>query len=415
MLGLDRRVQPIFLRFTFFRPLVLICYSSLNASDILSFSNRRLHYADNRTHQQKNRAFFHESRIIPSMSDVLYRIIDANFNRSREAFRVMEEYCRFGLNHTALAAKAKQLRHRLCGAISELDSVQLICSRDVAGDVGRELTIEKQLSRESLEDCFTAAAKRASEALRALAESTQSIDANVAAVMEKLRFEVYSLEQAIVLKACTSAKWATVRLYVLVNAGPETPHDNILKLSKACIAGGADCLQLRAKNLADGQLLSLAKAFCALCREASVVSIINDRVDIAILSGADGVHLGQDEIPVHQARKLAPMPLIIGLSTHSQGELAGAIDSGCDYVAIGPAFSSPTKPALAIAGLDYLKNALPVLKQAGMPHVAIGGIDQTNIHSLLDIGIKTVAVSSAVCNAENPQENCKALKNMLLK
>ena len=108
--------------------------------------------------------------------DVLYRIIDANFNRAREALRVMEEYCRFGLNHSGLAGKAKQCRHRLCEAISKLDSVKLICSRDVAGDVGRELKVEGQLSRQSIEDCFTAAAKRASEALRTLAESIQTID-----------------------------------------------------------------------------------------------------------------------------------------------------------------------------------------------------------------------------------------------
>ena len=349
------------------------------------------------------------------MSDVLYRIIDANFNRAREAFRVMEEYCRFGLNHSALSAKAKQLRHRLCEAVSKLDSVKLICSRDVASDVGKELKVEGQLSRKSIEDCFTAAAKRAGEALRALAESTQSIDAHVAVVMEQLRFEVYALEQEIFLKASTARKWDNVRLYILINAAPETQTEEILTLTRACISGGAESLQLRAKNLTDSQLLTLAESFTALCKEASVVSIINDRVDIAVLSEADGVHLGQDDIPVHKARCLARMPLIIGVSTHSQQELSKAIDSGCDYVAIGPAFPSPTKPHLQTAGVEYLKEALPILDQAGMYHVAIGGIDHTNIDSLLNIGIKTVAVSSAICDAENPQKNCEALRERLLK
>lgn len=346
---------------------------------------------------------------------VLYRIIDANFNRCREAFRVMEEYCRFGLNHTALAAKAKQLRHRLCEAISRLDAVKLLCSRDVAGDVGRAMKVDGQLSRQSLEDCFTAAAKRASEALRALAEALQSMDASAAAVMEQLRFEVYALEQETVLKASAAAKWAHVRLYVLINADPDTPREEVLQLTQQCIAGGADCLQLRAKGLPDGTWLSLAQAFTALCKEAGVVSIINDRVDIAILSGADGVHLGQDEIPVQKARQLSPMPLIIGVSTHAQSELDGALNSGCDYVAIGPAFPSPTKPNLSIAGLDYLKTALPQLTKAGLGHVAIGGIDQSNIPPLKAIGICTVAVSAAVCRTETPQTSCKILKEMLLK
>jgi len=363
----------------------------------------------------KNRVFFHYFSIIRVMSDVLYRIIDANFNRTREAFRVMEEYCRFGLNHAGLGGKAKQLRHRLCDAISQLDSVKLICSRDVAGDVGRELKVEGQLCRKSIEDCFTAAAKRASEALRALAESTQAIDAHVAGVMEQLRFEVYALEKETVLKASITEKWKPVRLYVLINAGPETPAEDVLNLSRACIAGGADCLQLRAKNITDAKLLPLAESFTKLCKETSVVSIINDRVDIAILSGADGVHLGQDEIGVHKARNLSPMPLIIGVSTHSQQELAQAIDSGCDYAAIGPAFVSPTKPDLHVAGPEYLKSALPILEKAGIGHVAIGGINLSNLNLLLKIGIKTIVVSSAVCDVENPQESCKALKEMLLK
>jgi len=349
------------------------------------------------------------------MSDVLYRIIDANFNRTREALRVMEEYCRFGLNHAGLGGKAKQLRHRLCDAISQLDPVKLLCSRDVAGDVGRELKVEGQLSRKSIEDCFTAAAKRASEALRALAESTQSINAHVAGVMEQLRFEVYALEKETVLKASIKEKWASVRLYVLINATGQTPTEDVLDLSLACIAGGADCLQLRAKNITDSQLLQLAESFTKLCKEASVVSIINDRVDIAILSHADGVHLGQDEIPVDKARKLAPIPLIIGVSTHTQQELMDAIESGCDYIAIGPAFASPTKPELRIAGLEYLKSALPILEEAGIPHVAIGGINPDNINSLLEIGVITVVASSAVCDTENPKESCKALKALLLK
>lgn len=327
----------------------------------------------------------------------------------------MEEYCRFGLNHAGLSGRAKQLRHRLCEAISRLDAVKLLCSRDTSGDVGRAMAVDGQLRRQSLEDCFTAAAKRAGEALRALAEALQSIDANAAAVMEQLRFEVYALEQETVLKASAAAKWAAVRLYVLINATGHTSHEDVLRQARACIAGGADCLQLRAKGLADGALLALAEAFTAVCRDAGVVSIINDRTDIAILAGADGVHLGQDEIPVRQARRLSPMPLIIGVSTHSQEELDDALGSGCDYAAIGPAFPSTTKPDLSLAGVEYLKIALPQLERAGLWHTAIGGITPGNLPSLLAIGIRTVAVSAAVCGAENPEACCKTLKEMLLK
>jgi thiamine-phosphate pyrophosphorylase len=348
------------------------------------------------------------------MSNVLYRIIDANFNRAREALRVLEEYCRFGLNHPGLAGKAKQMRHRLCEAVGKLDSVKLLCSRDVAGDVGKDLKVNGQLRRQSIEDCFTAAAKRASEAFRALAESTQAIDASVAATMEQLRFEVYALEKETVLKAAAAKKWENVCLYVLINATPEAPPGDVLRLCRDCIAGGADCLQLRAKNITDAQFLNLAEAFTTLCKETGIVSIINDRVDIALLSGADGVHLGQNEIPVSKARQLARSPLIVGVSTHNPDELSQAISDGCDYVGLGPAYPSTTKPQLPVAGLSYIRHALPLLEQAGIFHVAIGGINSKNLKELLQVGVKAIAVSEAAAGADDPGGSCKTLKTMLL-
>jgi thiamine-phosphate pyrophosphorylase len=322
------------------------------------------------------------------MTDVLYRIIDANFNRSREALRVMEEFCRFGLNSATLSGQAKQYRHLLCASMQEIDPQKRLINRDVSGDVGRELRVEGQLKRQSLQDCFTAAAKRAGEALRTLAESTQTINPSVAATMEKIRFSVYSLEN--------------------------TDDTQTLDLIKVCIENGADCLQLRAKNHCDSSLLDLSLKFTDLCAEADVVSIINDRADIAILSNADGVHLGQTEIPVSCAKKLAQYPLIVGLSTHNLDELRHAVDSGCDYVAIGPAFASPTKPHLNVAGPDYIKQAIPVLNQSGVCHVAIGGINPHNISSLLDLGVRAVAISSAISHSENPADSCKTLKDTLL-
>ncbi|MHC5145624.1 MAG: thiamine phosphate synthase [Planctomycetota bacterium] len=348
------------------------------------------------------------------MTDVLYRIIDANFNRSREALRVMEEFCRFGLNSATLSGQAKQYRHLLCASMQEIDPQKRLINRDVSGDVGRELRVEGQLKRQSLEDCFTAAAKRAGEALRTLAESTQTINPSVAATMEKIRFSVYSLEKEAGLLACTKQKFESVRLYVLINTTTGTDDTQTLDLIKVCIENGADCLQLRAKNHCDSSLLDLSLKFTDLCAEADVVSIINDRADIAILSNADGVHLGQTEIPVSCAKKLAQYPLIVGLSTHNLDELRHAVDSGCDYVAIGPAFASPTKPHLNVAGPDYIKQAIPVLNQSGVCHVAIGGINPHNISSLLDLGVRAVAVSSAISHSENPADSCKTLKDTLL-
>ncbi len=131
------------------------------------------------------------------MESAIYRIIDANFNRAREGARVVEEYCRFALDSKALSARAKQLRHRLCSAVGQLDQGHLLAARDSVGDVGREMKVDDQLSRKTLADCATAAAKRLPEALRALAETVQTIDPELAQQFEKLRFQAYTLEKDI--------------------------------------------------------------------------------------------------------------------------------------------------------------------------------------------------------------------------
>lgn len=348
------------------------------------------------------------------MTEILYRIIDANYNRAREAFRVMEEYCRFGLNNPSLSGQAKRCRHQLCDALQSISQELLLSNRDTEGDVGKELKVQGQLQRKSLQDCFFAAAKRASEALRALAETTQALDPAVAARMEKLRFEVYSLEKNAFLFASSKHKFESVRLYVLINATPQKDASEVIHLVKCCVENGADCIQLRAKDMPDSDLLSLAQRFAVLCKDGGIVSIINDRVDIAILSGADGVHLGQNEISVPDARKLVKGPFVIGVSTHNREELHNAIESGCDYAAVGPAFRSPTKPLIDVAGPEYLQKAVPILDNAGIFHVAIGGIHSNTMPDLLQIGVRTVAVSSDIENSEDPGKSCKTLKNLIL-
>lgn len=325
----------------------------------------------------------------------------------------MEEYCRFGLNNLSLASQAKGARHRLCEAIKSIDPILLISSRDADGDVGRAMKVDGQLQRTSVEDCFAAASKRASEALRALAESTQAIEPQVAAIMEELRFKVYSLEKRTVLLAYSKQKFKSVRLCVLINATQNTPESNVLSLIHTCVENGADCLQLRAKGLSDAEALTLADQFTSICKKSNVVSIINDRIDIALLTDADGVHLGQDDLPAERSRQLVHKPLIIGVSTHNLDELQKAIDSECDYVGLGPVYSSPTKPSVKVSGLDYIQQAIPIIDKAGIHHLAIGGINQDNIGQLLNFGIQAIAVSASIVSSKNPAESCMALKKAL--
>jgi thiamine-phosphate pyrophosphorylase len=338
------------------------------------------------------------------------RIIDANFNRAREACRVVEEYCRFVLNSSSLAGRAKQLRHELSASIGKLDAGRLIAGRDTLGDVGVGTTVEKQLTRGNLADCFTAGCKRLTEALRALAEVIRINNEPVAAAIEKLRYDAYTLEKDIVLFSDTSAKFKRVRLYIVITSN--LPAEAI-SLAHKCADGGADCIQLRAKDIEDDILFALAVEFVKICKDVGVVSIINDRADIAVACGADGVHLGQNDLPVKQARRLQLAPMITGKSTHSLEQLNAACAETPTYVGLGPVFATPTKPTADAVGLEYVQSATQELTGTGIGHVAIGGITPDNVEQVLNAGAKGIAVCSAVTHASDPSTACRAFKEKI--
>lgn len=344
------------------------------------------------------------------MERAIYRIIDANFNRAREGVRIIEEFCRFALNCSPLAERAKQLRHELSSAIGKLDAGRLISSRDTLGDVGIGKTVDKQLTRESLKDCFTASCKRLTEALRSLAEMIQTLNRPVAEAIEKLRYEAYTLEKDIVLFSEPAEKFKRVGLYVVISSS--LPAD-VISLTNLCVTGGADCIQLRAKGVEDNKFFAVAAEFVKVCRAADVVSIVNDRVDIAVAAGADGVHLGQKDLSIEQARKLQLAPLIIGKSTHSLEQLHSACKELPTYVSLGPVFSTGTKPDAEPVGLDYVRQATKELADTGVGSVAIGGITPDNIDDVLKAGARVIAVCSAVTNIEDPVTACRTLKEKI--
>lgn len=324
--------------------------------------------------------------------------------------RVMEEYCRFALNCELLSGRAKQLRHELSGAIGQLDAGALLAGRDTLGDVGVGLKVDNQLQRGSLADAFTAAAKRLPEALRALAETVQAESASIAATIERLRYEAYTFEKDVVLFAEPVEKFKRVRLYVIITSN--LPAD-ALSLASQCAAGGADCLQLRAKGIPDDRLFALAVEFAEICREMGALSMINDRADIATAAGADGVHLGQNDLPVEQVRRIQLSPLIVGKSTHSLGELEQAIPARPSYVSLGCVFPTPTKPKIEIAGFDYIRAGLARLRETGIGHVAIGGITRDNVEQVLTAGAERVAVCEAIAGAPNPGDACRRFKERI--
>ncbi len=201
---------------------------------------------------------------------------------------------------------------------------------------------------------------------------------------------------------------AGVRLYVLITESLcKRPWQEAARLA---IEGGADCLQLREKNLSSRELLWRARELVSICREGGAVSIINDRPDIAILAAADGVHVGQDDACATDVRRIIGPDKIIGVSTHRIEQARQALLDGADYIGVGPVFPSTTKPQEHLAGLEYARE---VKAELTIPAIAISGINAQNLPRLLETGINAVAVSSSVLSADDPKAAAIGLKQQI--
>jgi thiamine-phosphate pyrophosphorylase len=336
------------------------------------------------------------------------RILDANANRAREALRVLEDYARFVLDDTDLSTQLKTLRHDLAAALRQLHIDDAMLARDTAADIGTAISTPAEFVRQSLTDVVIAAGKRLSEALRVLEEIAKTIDAAPAAAIEQIRYRGYTLEQTLSRIAHQSGRFAEVQLYVLLTeALCRQPWEQTMN---ALIAGGAQCIQLREKALPDQEFLRRAKIVAERCRTAGVISIINDRPDIAQLAGADGVHLGQTDLPCAAARKLLGHGPIVGVSTENLTQARQAVRDGATYIGVGPMFPTSTKEKPRIAGPAYAAQAV---KSISVPCVAIGGIMPENVGEIAVVGVHSVAVCSAIIGDLDPAARCKEFLSKL--
>jgi len=202
----------------------------------------------------------------------------------------------------------------------------------------------------------------------------------------------------------------TGRLHVLTDTCLQT-HFSHLELAELAIAGGADTIQFRQKEGATRQMIRVAEQLQALCKRAGVTFIINDRVDVAIASHADGVHLGQDDFPVPLARKLLGEGAIIGGSAGSMEEARKCLLEGADYIGFGPVYPTTSKEdAGPAAGLGLLKQ---IVEAIPLPIIAIGGITADNTSPVIQTGVHGIAVISAVCCQSDPAEAAKCLRHLL--
>lgn len=205
---------------------------------------------------------------------------------------------------------------------------------------------------------------------------------------------------------------AAARLYLVCDANPRgRPLETVLR---AAIAGGVDVVQLREKRLGDEPLTDLARRAAELCRELGALFVVNDRPAVALAAGADGVHLGQDDTPVAEARELLGADALIGLSTHSPAEIdavaAGDNPGKVDYIGVGPVHATPTKPGRPATGLQLVTHAAA---HAALPFFAIGGIHARNAASVIDAGARRLAVVRAIAQAADPERAARELRALL--
>lgn len=199
------------------------------------------------------------------------------------------------------------------------------------------------------------------------------------------------------------------KLYLITNSDKFNSDDEFLDAVASALEGGVEIVQFREKNMPAKRMIELGKKIKQLCVEYSATFIVNDRADIAAIVGADGVHIGQDDMDVKSAREILGENAIVGVSTHTPEQALNAIEDGADYIVVGPVFTTSTKKDTNHVGLEYVKW---VSENITLPAFGTSGINLENCSKIFDAGLKRIAVTRAIIYAASP---CKAAINMLKK
>lgn len=338
----------------------------------------------------------------------LLRIIDANLNRSSEGLRVLEDVARFLLNDAELRQRLRTVRHDLAQETKSL-SARLLSQRNSVHDSGRpHFSRQKEVTADTgtlsgLLDLVVANARRVEEALRVMEEVAKLPEISPvlnSAGFERIRFSVYALEQDLVSRVSRREKVESIGgLYVIVDRQLLGGRDE-LHMAGQIIEGGARVIQLRDKQSEKGELLIVAQKLKELCGQAGVLFIVNDYLDLAIAVEADGLHIGQGDLPLPVVRKELPMGSIVGCSVTTLSQAAEAQNEGADYIAVGSMFSTTTKKGVTIVGVGMLRE---IKRIVSTPLVAVGGINQSNVCEVVAAGADAVAVISSVVDRKDPK------------
>lgn len=348
------------------------------------------------------------------------RVIDASANRAMEGLRTIEEYARMVLDHSDWSGELKHLRHRLQRAIEGFPKHWRLAARDTENDCGTGIKTVSERYRGSVEEVVGAAWGRLQQSLRTLEEYGKVVSGEAAKEVEAIRYASYTLEQQMTLGEARRRGLEDVFLYVLVDfslpdqgddmpggLGSEAksagvPCDAWAARLQSLVQSGVDAIQIRDKRADDRALWDRSVIAKRICDQHSGARrcrlIINDRADIAAAISADGVHVGQEELPVAVVRRVLKWDQWVGVSTHSMAQVQQAIADGADYIGCGPTFPSGTKAFEAFPGVEFLRE---VSAKHTIPAFAIGGITEANVGQVFEAGFSRVAVSGAIWRASD--------------
>ncbi|UFP94030.1 thiamine phosphate synthase [Gloeobacter morelensis] len=317
------------------------------------------------------------------------KILDANLDRAREGVRVVEEWLRFGGGPGASLAECKALRQQL----GRFHTDRLRAARDTPHDPGTGLDHPDEGVRSSTLDVVRVNFARIQEALRVLEEYAKLAEPDLAAAAKAWRYRVYTLE-SVATGSDLRTRLAAARLYLVTS-----PHPDLVEIVERSLAAGLPLVQLREKEAPARDVLDIALRLRDVTLRHGALLIVNDRVDLALACGADGVHLGQEDLPLARARALMGPRLLIGQSTHAPAEAQQAVAGGADYLGVGPVYATPTKEGRTPVGLAYVRYCR---EHSERPGFAIGGIDRSNLEAVIAAGAERVAVVRAIMAAEDP-------------
>ena len=326
------------------------------------------------------------------MSEI-YRVLDANINRAAEGMRVLEDIARFVLNNKNLCAAIKQCRHDLRST-----TPSDLYSRDINQDVGTHVTTKYEGIRESLHDIAEAASNRCAEALRVIEEFLKLEETENQ--IEEIRYKLYDLATKVIRGLGSTRKQQWKLCFVMTSSDCVLPWKDTLSQT---LTVGCDCIQIREKDMLTNELIAHTKEVMHIANQYNVPVIVNDRVDVMLATNASGVHLGNTDMSVEDARTLCGATAIIGATAHTPDEVRLVTSAGADYIGVGAMFASPTKPNVAVVG--------PVLLQSVSQcnYLAIGGITPENIQELFQVGCNGVAVGAAISRSRIPGKIAESL------